>query len=95
LLALVIGFTGGVALWWCYFERNEAIGIDIAESADDAGTVGWLGTWTLTLIVLALIAIAVGDELAIADPGGEPTLGFSILTFGGPASTTTPAHELS
>jgi hypothetical protein len=26
-----------------------------------------LGTWTLTLIVLALIGIAVGDELAIAD----------------------------
>ncbi|HEX6712312.1 MAG TPA: low temperature requirement protein A, partial [Thermoleophilaceae bacterium] len=85
LLALVIGFTGAVALWWCYFERNEAIGIDIAETADDAGAVGWLGTWTLTLIVLALIAIAVGDQLAIADPGAEPTLEFSLLAFGGPA----------
>jgi low temperature requirement protein LtrA len=39
----------------------------------------------LTLIVLALIAIAVGDELAIAHPGDDPTLEFSILTFGGPA----------
>jgi low temperature requirement protein LtrA len=37
------------------------------------------------LIVLALIAIAVGDELAIAHPGDEPTLGFTLLTFGGPA----------
>jgi low temperature requirement protein LtrA len=85
LVALMIGFTGAVALWWCYFERNEGIGIDITESADDAGAVGWLGTWTLTLIVLALIAIAVGDELAIAHPGDDPTLEFSILTFGGPA----------
>jgi low temperature requirement protein LtrA len=85
LLALMIGFTGAVALWWCYFERNEGIGIDITESANDAGAVGLLGTWTLTLIVLALIAIAVGDELAIAHPGDDPTLEFSILTFGGPA----------
>ena len=46
---------------------------------------GWWGTWTLTLIVLALIAIAVGDELAIAHPGDDATLGFTILAFGGPA----------
>jgi low temperature requirement protein LtrA len=85
LLALVIGFVGAVALWWCYFERNEEIGVEMAETADDAGRVGLLGTWTLTLIVLALIGIAVADEIAIAHPGDEPTVGFSILAFGGPA----------
>jgi low temperature requirement protein LtrA len=35
--------------------------------------------------VLALIGIAVGDELAIAHPNDDATLGFTILTFGGPA----------
>ena len=35
-------------------------------------------------MVLALIAIAVGDELAIAHPGDNATLGFTLLTFGGP-----------
>jgi low temperature requirement protein LtrA len=35
--------------------------------------------------VLGLIAIAVGYELAIAHPGADPTLGFTIPTFGGPA----------
>jgi low temperature requirement protein LtrA len=35
--------------------------------------------------VLALIGIAVADELAIADPDDDPTLGFAILAFGGPA----------
>ncbi len=85
LLALSVGFTATVALWWCYFQWAERIGTAAAEAADDAGAVGWSGTWTLTLIVLALIAIAVGDELAIAHPDDEATLGFTILTFGGPA----------
>lgn len=45
----------------------------------------------MTLIVLALIGIAVGDELAIAHPGDDATLGFTILAFGGPASCLRPA----
>jgi len=85
LLALAIGFTGTFALWWCYFQRVEVAGIEVAEAAEDAGAVAWSGTWALTLIVLALIAIAVGDELAIAHPGDDTTLGFTLLTFGGPA----------
>jgi low temperature requirement protein LtrA len=85
LLALAIGFAGTVALWWCYFQRAERIGVQAAETAEDAGAVGWWGTWTLTLMVLALIGIAVGYELAIAHPGDDATTGFTILTFGGPA----------
>jgi low temperature requirement protein LtrA len=85
LLALAIGFTGTVALWWCYFQRAEPLGVERVETADDAGAVGLWGTWTLTLIVLALIGIAVGDELAIAHPGDDATLGFIVLAFGGPA----------
>jgi low temperature requirement protein LtrA len=85
LFALSIGFTGAVALWWCYFQRAEPIGAEAAERAEDAGAVGLLGTWTLALLVLALIGVAVGNELAIAHPGDETTLGFTILTFGGPA----------
>src|SRR5918999_954960 len=31
LLALAIAFTGTVALWWCYFQRTEAVGAQLAE----------------------------------------------------------------
>jgi low temperature requirement protein LtrA len=85
LLALAIGFAGTVALWWCYFQRAEALGAQAAETSEGAGAVGLWGTWTLTLIVLAMIAIAVADELAIAHPSDDATLGFTILAFGGPA----------
>jgi low temperature requirement protein LtrA len=56
-----------------------------AGTDEGVGAVGLWGTWTLALIVLALIAVAVGDELAIAHPGDDATRGFTILTFGGPA----------
>jgi low temperature requirement protein LtrA len=85
LLTLTIAFTGTVALWWCYFQRVEGIGAEAADTAEDAGAVALWGTWTLTLIVLGVIAIAVADELAIAHPGDDVTLGFTILAFGGPA----------
>jgi low temperature requirement protein LtrA len=85
LLALVIAFTGTVALWWCYFQRAEGIAGQAAETAEDAGAIGWRGTWALPMVVIAVIAIAVGDEVAIAHPGDDTTLGFSMLTFGGPA----------
>ena len=35
--------------------------------------------------MLALIGIAVANELAIAHPEDDATVGFAILTFGGPA----------
>jgi low temperature requirement protein LtrA len=84
LLALAVAFTGTVALWWCYFQRLEPVGAEAAEQAEDPGAISWEGTWTLTLIVIGLIGIAVGDELAIAHPDYEPTLAFAILAFGGP-----------
>jgi low temperature requirement protein LtrA len=73
LLALAIAFTSAVALWWCYFERSERIGIAAADTFEAVGAVAWWSTWTLTLIVRALIGIAVADELAIAHPRGSAT----------------------
>ena len=67
LLALAIAFTGTVALWWCYFQRNEGIGIELAETAEGARAVGVWGTWALTLIVGIAASTAVLVGVAIAD----------------------------
>lgn len=84
LLALVIAFTGTVALWWCYFQRAEVVGAQAFEAEEEAGAAGLWGTLTLALILLGLIAIAVGDQMAIADPGGDTTLGSRSSRSAGP-----------
>ena len=76
LLALAIAFSGTVALWWCYFRRIEGLGVGAAGTAEGAGAVGFWGTWSLTLIVLAgiaaasgvLVAVAVADSVRVSGP---------------------------
>ncbi len=85
LFVLAVAFTGSVALWWCYFHRAEEIGVRAVEEADKPSRIVGLGNYTLILMVIGIIAIAVGDELAIADPGGSISFNVSLLVFGGPA----------
>jgi low temperature requirement protein LtrA len=85
LLVLAIAFTGSVALWWCYFNRAEEIGVRAVQETDSPSRlVGW-GNYSLIAMVVGIVAIAVGDELAIAHPHDPTTLAISILVFGGPA----------
>jgi low temperature requirement protein LtrA len=85
LFVLAVAFTGSVALWWCYFHRAEEIGVRAVQRADKPSRIVALGNYTLILMVIGIIAIAVGDELAIADPGGTTSFDVSLLIFGGPA----------
>jgi low temperature requirement protein LtrA len=85
LLVLAVAFTGSVALWWCYFHRAEELGIDAAERASDASRVVALGNYTLIVMVIGIIAIAVGDELAIVHPHDPSTVATAVLIFAGPA----------
>jgi low temperature requirement protein LtrA len=81
----VNAFAASVALFFCYFQRAEGEELRATEASEDASGVASLGTHAVTLVVLALIAIAVGDELAIAHPARDPWAGYLALTFGGPA----------
>jgi low temperature requirement protein LtrA len=85
LLVLAVAFTGSVALWWCYFHRAEDLGVRAVREMRDPGRIVAIGNYTLILMVIGIIAIAVGDELAIANPGGSIGLAVAALVFGGPA----------
>ena len=85
LLVLAVAFTGSVALWWCYFHRAEEIGVRAVQETDNPSRlVGW-GNYTLIAMVIGIVAIAVGDELAIAHPDGSVGFAEAVLVFGGPA----------
>jgi low temperature requirement protein LtrA len=84
LLVLAVAFAGTVALWWCYFHRAEEIGIKAVEGASDASRIVGLGNYTLIVMVIGIVAIAVGDELAIAHPHDPSTVDTALLIFGGP-----------
>jgi low temperature requirement protein LtrA len=85
LVAFSNAFVASVALWYLYFRRAEGVGLRASEESEDASGVAALGTQVLTLMVLALIAIAVSDEFVVAHPGDDPSAGYLVLTFGGPA----------
>ncbi len=84
LLVLAVAFVGTVALWWCYFHRAEEIGMNAVEGASDVSRIVGLGNYTLIVMVIGIIAIAVGDELAIAQPHDPNTVNTAVLIFGGP-----------
>lgn len=86
LVALAAAFVGTVALWWCYFHRAEGLGSAAVDGAEgDPSRLVAVGNYTLVAMVIGIVAIAVGDELAIADPGGSGNATVSALIFGGPA----------
>ncbi len=84
LLVLAVAFAGTVALWWCYFHRAEEIGLKAIDGASDASRIVGLGNYALIAMVAGIVAIAVGDELAIADPHAASTASTAALVFGGP-----------
>lgn len=82
--ALAAAFLGTVSLWWCYFHRAERLGIGAIDGEGDASRLVAVGNYTLIAMVLGIIAIAVGDALAIVDPAGSGNAAEAILVFGGP-----------
>lgn len=84
LAALAAAFLGTVSLWWCYFHRAERIGIDAVAGTRDASRLVAVGNYTLVAMVIGVIGIAVGDELAIAGPGYDGDTTMTALIFGAP-----------
>lgn len=86
LVALAAAFLGTVSLWWCYFHRAERVGVDAVRSTGDGSRLVAFGNYSLVAMVIGIIGIAVGDELAITEPSYNLiTTAMSVLIFGGPA----------
>jgi low temperature requirement protein LtrA len=85
VVVLTAAFAGTVSLWWCYFHRAERLGMEAVGGARDASRLVALGNYTLIAMVVGIIAIAVGDELALIGPDSAGHATTAALIFGGPA----------
>ena len=84
--ALIVAFTGTVAIWWIYFHRAEGAAFELLDDGDggDHGGLGRLATYSLYGMIAGLIVAAVGDQLVIARPGGDTDAVTSVVLYAGP-----------
>jgi low temperature requirement protein LtrA len=86
LAAFVVAFSGSVALWWLYFDREEADGRRaMAAAADPGGLARSAYTYVHVPIVAGIIAVAAADALTVAHPLDRATMATAALILGGPA----------
>lgn len=86
VVSLAVAFAGNVALWWVYFDRAADRAADTIARHHDPGRLGRTAyTYLHVPMVAGVLVTAVGDTLALGDPGGASTLATAATVLGGPA----------
>ena len=86
VLCLVIAFLQTAALWWLYFGAVAERSSQVMRTCEDPGRLARDAyTYLHAPIIAGIIAVAVGDDLLIADPGGALHGVGLALVLGGPA----------
>jgi low temperature requirement protein LtrA len=86
VLCLGVAFLETAALWWLYFGVIAERSREVMRSCEDPGRLARDAyTYLHVPIIAGVIAVAVGDDLLIADPG-RPLHGVGVtMVLGGPA----------
>ncbi|MEU8283905.1 low temperature requirement protein A [Micromonospora sp. NPDC048905] len=82
--AFTVTFATSALLWRIYFHRAGLLLTDALERADMPGRLGTLLERTHLLIVFSVLVTAVGYELVIDHPFGQPRPGWLLFVVGGP-----------
>ncbi|HET6549912.1 MAG TPA: low temperature requirement protein A [Solirubrobacter sp.] len=86
VLCLAVAFVETAALWWLYFGAVAERSRDLMSSCDDPGRLARDAyTYLHAPIVAGIIAVAVGDDLLIAEPGHALHGVGLAMVLGGPA----------
>jgi low temperature requirement protein LtrA len=84
--AAVVAFATTVLLWRIYIYRaGEILGAAIAAAPDPFRVGALSGVYSHPVMIAGLVAISVGDELAIGHPDGRMQSAWIAVIFGGPA----------
>ncbi|MEU4779571.1 low temperature requirement protein A [Micromonospora sp. NPDC023633] len=83
--ALVVAFLTTVLLWRIYFYRSGQVIADAVAGAGDRLAAGQATGIAHVVMVIGIVATAVGYELALKHPGGRPEPVWLAVILGGPA----------
>jgi low temperature requirement protein LtrA len=82
--AFGVAFTTSALLWRIYFHRAGRLLTEALDRAREPGRLGTASERTHALIVLGVLVTAVGYELVIAHPYGQPRPTWLVFVVGGP-----------
>ncbi len=85
LSALLVTFVGTLALWWLYFGTTSKDATAAITRSDDPGRIGAYLHYVHAILVLGIVATAVGHDLVMEHPHGLPTPAQAIALAAGPA----------
>jgi low temperature requirement protein LtrA len=85
VIGVAVCFAGTAALWWIYFDSSAERGTEVISASQTPGRLGRSAYtyWHLPMVA-GIIVTAVGDELVITNPGGDPTTATALAVLGGP-----------
>jgi low temperature requirement protein LtrA len=84
--ALLVAFTGSIAMWAIYFNIGAERGSRQIAGSDDPGRLARNGyTYIHILIVSGIIVAAVGDDLALHHPAARLDIATATVLIAGPA----------
>ena len=84
--ALIVAFTGTIALWWIYFDHSAEAGKHLMSTSADPGRFALSAyTWAHIPMVAGIIVSAVADDLVIEHPSDGVTTAVALTILGGPA----------
>jgi low temperature requirement protein LtrA len=85
VVGFIVAFVSTAATWWLYFDTGSSAAAAHIEEAEDPGRVGALFHYVHVVLVGAIVVLAVGSDLAIAEPDHRVGWPQALVLVGGPA----------
>ncbi|WP_198417672.1 low temperature requirement protein A [Cryobacterium fucosi] len=85
VLGLILAFTGGVAMWWLYFDHGERVGSRTIAASAEPGRIARLAyTYVHAILIAGIVLTSVADKEILAHPTDSMRLSTAVVIAGGP-----------
>jgi len=84
IIAVLVTFTGSVALWWIYFDTSSKDATRTIVHSPDPGRMGANFHYIHVTLIAGIIVVAVGDTMILKQPDGRIDMAAMCVLIGGP-----------